>query len=85
MPELNVKPQGPDAHREWLIFQDDDPVPVGRARTRGEAETEARVHARNFGISRIFVHGLDGEIDPIFVTPDSRAPTPKDVKGPAAY
>jgi Uncharacterized protein conserved in bacteria (DUF2188) len=87
MPELHVKPTTTKSveDRHWVVLVDDDPTPVATAPTRAEAETAARVHARNFGISRIFVHGVDGEIEPMFVTPERRAPTPRDVKGPAAY
>jgi hypothetical protein len=55
----------------WIVTVGDDPTPIverrmrgGRteaARTRAEAETEARAHAATFGYQNVVVHELDGD------------------------
>src|SRR4051812_31419542 len=62
-----------------------DPTPIGRYETLGETETQARSFAREFGIDTIVVHERDGEVRVQHVEPEHPAPTPRDVKGPAAF
>jgi hypothetical protein len=70
--------------RHWFVRYEDDATFLSEHNTLAEAETEARSHARQFGVNVIHVYELDGEQSTIALEPDHEAPTPRDVKGPAS-
>jgi hypothetical protein len=77
---LEVVPLEPG---HWVVRYLGDPTPVGEASREDDAIAEARNFARQFGEPLIVVHERDGRIRELEVDPEYRAPTPRDVKGPA--
>jgi hypothetical protein len=72
----------PVSRHHWIVRYEGDVTPLSEHPTLTDARAAALNHARQFGESRIHVHGLDGEQHVEEVDPDFRAPTPADVKGP---
>jgi len=85
MRHLEIMPARPQHGTGWVFRYEDDTDIIGRADTLPEAETLARAHAREFGVNVIHVFEHDGDRREIALEPDRQAPTPKDVKGPAAF
>ena len=63
MPHIEVRPE----QAGWVVRYEGDPVPLAKLPTRGEADAEARNHAREFPEPITRVHGLDGELDTTIV------------------
>ena len=72
----------PVSRHRWVVRYEDDDVAIAETPTLDDARAEARNFARQFGVSTIHVHELDGEQHDEHLDPDHRAPTPRDVKGP---
>jgi hypothetical protein len=72
----------PLSRHRWVVRYEGDVTPLSEHDTLTEARAEARNHARQFGVSRIHVHELDGGQHTEEVEPDFPAPTAADVKGP---
>jgi uncharacterized protein DUF2188 len=72
----------PLSRHRWVVRYEGDQVPLSEHGTQTDARFEARNWARQFGVTAIHVHELDGECHTEHVDPDFRAPTPADVKGP---
>jgi hypothetical protein len=72
----------PVSRHHWIVRYEGDVTPLSEHPTLTEARAAAVNHARQFGEATIHVHELDGEQRDESVTPDFRAPTPADVKGP---
>jgi hypothetical protein len=72
----------PLTRHRWVVRYEGDVTPLSELPTQTEARAEARNWARQFGITAIHVHELDGESHVERVDPDFPAPTPADVKGP---
>jgi hypothetical protein len=72
----------PLSRHRWVVRYEGDPTPLGQHATLTDALADARLFARSFGEPLIHVHELDGECHTVQVSPEFRAPTPADVKGP---
>jgi hypothetical protein len=72
----------PLSRHRWVVRYEGDVTPLAELDTLTEAEAEARNHARQFGVSQIHVHELDGGWHTHVSDPDFPAPTSADVKGP---
>jgi hypothetical protein len=72
----------PLSRQRWIVRYEADATSLSEHPTLAEARAAAINHARQFGESTIHVRGLDGDQHVEVVEPDSRAPTPADVKGP---
>jgi hypothetical protein len=72
----------PQSRHRWIVRYEGDVTPLSEHATQTEAKVEALNWARQFGVTAIHVHDLDGEHHIQFVDPDFPAPTPADVKGP---
>jgi hypothetical protein len=72
----------PLSRHHWVVRYEGDVTPLSEHRTLTDARDEAINHARQFGVTRIHIHELDGEQHDEDVLPDFPAPTPADVKGP---
>jgi hypothetical protein len=77
---LEVVPLEPG---HWMVRYEGDSVPLAETSREDEAIAEARNFARQFGEALIVIHERDGRLREEQVDPDYRAPTPRDVKGPA--
>jgi hypothetical protein len=72
----------------WAVYPEDDVTPLATHDTLEEAEIDAREFAREFGPPdlhpvEIITHHLDRSQTRQLVEPEHRAPTVRDVKGPA--
>jgi hypothetical protein len=73
----------PESRHHWIVRYEDDITPLSEHPTQTEARAEAMNWARQFGVTAIHVHELDGDKSFELVDPDFPAPTPADVKGPS--
>jgi hypothetical protein len=72
----------PQSRHHWVVRYEGDVTPLSEHPTETEARAEARNWARQFGVTAVHVHELDGDHRIEFIDPDFDAPTPADVKGP---
>jgi hypothetical protein len=70
---------------KWAVRYEGDETVLSRHDTLADAEVAAREHAREFGIPIVKVYELDTDVRTMILDPEHREPTPRDVKGPAAY
>jgi hypothetical protein len=74
----------PVSRQHWIVRYEGDVTPLSEHPTLTEARAAAINHARQFGVTTIHVHELDGEHHVEHITPDFPAPTPADVLGGTA-
>lgn len=79
---LHVAPVG---DQRWVLTTDDDGASnISEHRTRGEAETAARVYAETFGYPEVDVHHVNGDITRELLPYEEQPPYPGGATGESA-
>lgn len=69
----------PISRQHWIVGYEGDVTPLSEHPTLSDARAAAINHARQFGVTKLHVHELDGERHVEHITPDFAAPRPADV------